>query len=147
MTGTPTPDTQFVTSTQQQLLASQIYVTPQGQAQQTLATALGNGVETISISGVSANATLGVLPANAVIQWVMLRETAGHTVSVSLGTAAAGAQILAATSITASTLVSEQQAGLAEYWFSATAAQTVYIASASWGSGVINATVAYVVGP
>jgi hypothetical protein len=86
-----------------------------------------------------ANGALDTIPANAIIIAVTLRETAGHNVSVSLGTSPGGAQILGATAVAANSIV-PVSAFLLQAW---TAPQTVYVASAAWGSASVVATIWY----
>lgn len=153
MTGTPTPDTPFLTGlTGQQLFASQIYVTPTGGGQQTLANALAGGggaspLPAIVVPAVTANAALGTLPANAIIQWVIFRETAGQSVNVGIGTSSGGTQVLTAQSVPANGTLTVATTGLTENWFSATLTQLLFLTSASWGGASINCSVAYVIGP
>jgi hypothetical protein len=151
MAGTPTPDTFFVTGlTQQQLLASQIYVTPTGGTQTTLAQALANGANgglTLSGSGFTANAAIGTLPANAIITSIIFRETAGVGVNVSLGTTSGGTQVLSAQAVAASGTLTLLATAFTENWFSAVATQLLYLNSASWGGASINVQLVYVIGP
>lgn len=81
------------------------------------------------------------IPAGSQIVAVQFLETAGFTVSVSLGTASGGAQILAAVSVTANDILPVPDSNLLLLTWKT--AQTVFIHSASWGGASINATIWY----
>lgn len=89
----------------------------------------------------TANGQLGTVPANAMLLGATLRETAGHSVNVSLGTASGGAQILAATTVGASAIVPVPAISmLLQAW---TAAQNVFVASTAWGSANVTVNLWY----
>jgi hypothetical protein len=98
---------------------------------------------THTLTGVfTANGTLGILPAHAMLIGATLLETAGHAVSVSLGTAAGGAQVLAATPVAASGIAAAPASAMLILAWVAT--QTLFVASAAWGGASVTATVWYV---
>ena len=90
----------------------------------------------------TANGTLGTVPADAMLVGCRFKETANHTVLVSLGTGAGGAQVLAAVSVGALLEVPiNGPSMLLQAW---TADQSIFVASAAWNSASINATCWYV---
>jgi hypothetical protein len=101
----------------------------------------------LRLLGATANASIGSLPPNAIITGILLRETAGHNVTVSVGSTSGGSNILASGAVPASGTLSVPMSALAANWFSASSAQTVFIASASWGSAAVNIAVLYQIGP
>lgn len=106
------------------------------------------GTITLSISGVTANGQLGTLPANGFLgPMLLLRETAGHAVSVSIGTTLGGSDVLTAQPVPPSGTFTVAIGAFSKGWFSATATQALYLTSASWGGASINATLYYAVGP
>lgn len=96
----------------------------------------------LKLSGVfTANGTLGIIPADAMILAAMFRETAGHTVSVSLGSTVGGAEVLAATSVTANGIKPINGSVFSlQSW---TADQDIFVASAAWNGASITASVWY----
>jgi hypothetical protein len=95
------------------------------------------------ISGIfTANGTLGTIPADAMIIAVTLEETAGHAVSISLGTASGGAQVLTAAPVGANGIVPVPAESLLLQAF--TASQSIFVASGSWGSASVTVTLWYV---
>ena len=103
----------------------------------------------ITATAIVANAQLGTvsLPANAVILYALFRETAGHNVSVGLGTTSGGTDVLGAQAVTASKSLNVPAATFSKDWFSAGSAQAIYVTSASWGSASINVFLVYQIGP
>jgi hypothetical protein len=106
--------------------------------------ALSGTAQSIKLSGITANTQLGSLPASAGILSLFLRETAGVTVSISLGTTLGASDILPPQVVIAnSALVINTSDILLKAWFSAGAAQAIYVTSASWGGASINAVLNY----
>lgn len=89
----------------------------------------------------TANGTLGTVPAGSIIIAATLQETAGHAVNVSLGTASGGAQVLAASAVPGSDILPIPQSNL--LLMAWTSNQSIFVASASWGSASVTATVWY----
>ena len=116
-----------------------------GAAGATGPTGPGGTFTQISATALVANAAVGSLPANAVIQFAVLRETAGFNVSVSLGSTLGGSDVLAPVAVPASTALMVPVTSFLEVWFSASSTQIIYATSASWGSASVNVTLAYVV--
>jgi hypothetical protein len=110
-------------------------------------------VQTLAVAanaqvGLISGSTYAVLPKNATIQAITLRETAGNAVTLSIGTSSGGAQIVSAYALSASTSVTIGQASatMLASWFSASSTQAIYISSALWNSASVNVTVYYQVG-
>jgi hypothetical protein len=100
------------------------------------------GSGAIKLTGVfTANGTLGTIPANAQILAAQFIETAGHAVSVSLGTTSGGAQILSAFTVGANAIVPIPDSSLLlQAWI---ANQSIFVASGAWGLASITASVWY----
>jgi hypothetical protein len=75
-----------------------------------------------------------------------LRETAGHAVTVGIGSSSGATDVLPPYAITASTGVPFGSGTFAEGWFSSGSTQALFLTSASWGSASINAEVFYLPG-
>lgn len=114
----------------------------------------GEGSASLSASAVVSNATgaLGSLPPGAYILRLLMRETAGHSVNVTVGTTSGASDV--APTIAAGTLTVPANGTLLvdvgsflKSWFSSTATQAIWLASASWGSASVNAQLDYEVGP
>jgi hypothetical protein len=103
----------------------------------------------LKASAITANAQLSSqsLPINAVVLYAIIRETAGHVVSVALGTTSGGSDVMSAVSVPASGVAMVTALSFAKLWFSASAAQAVYVTSASWGSASVNIELVYQAGP
>ena len=103
----------------------------------------GGGATINKISAVfTSNGSFATqIPAGAIITNALLTETAGHNVSVSLGTSSGGAHIFGATQVNASDDLPIPASALRLLAW--TAAQTVYVASASWGGASVTATIWY----
>lgn len=103
----------------------------------------------LSGTGIAFNQQLSnsSLPANGSLLRLLLRETAGHAVSVSLGTTIGGSDILSAGFVPASGTLTVDITAFSAGWFSSTLAQQIFITSASWGSASVNAQLDYEVGP
>lgn len=98
-----------------------------------------SGSATIRGTFTSNGSIAAALPANTVLGPCLFHETAGNPVSVSLGTAAGGTQIMAATPIPASSNVVVNGPSLAlQSW---TSQQTVFVASPSWGTPAASVSV------
>jgi hypothetical protein len=96
-------------------------------------------------SSVTANASIGSGPARAFIFFITLSETAGHAVTLNLGTTLGASNVASGLYVPAngSLLVTAQ--ALSSAWFAS--AQPLYVSSASWGGAVINEQTEYLVGP
>lgn len=107
------------------------------------------GIVTLQLaaSAIGANGLVGTLPANAYILYATFRETSGHAVNVGLGTSAGAFDVLAPLAISASATRTAATDDLAANWFSSSATQAIFANSASWGSAVVNVSIAYQVGP
>lgn len=86
------------------------------------------------------------LPANAVILYGMVGETAGHAGTIAIGSTSGGADVMPATAVPASgfTLLNAEQFNL--IWFSRSATQQLYLMPAGTGA-VFNITLIYRIGP
>ena len=90
----------------------------------------------------SADGSVGSIPAKAMITGVTLLEVNGHSVTVSLGQTAGAADVLGATSVGASGIVPVPASSLSlQAW---TASQTIFVHSASWGSAAVTVSIWYV---
>lgn len=120
---------------------------------QDIANLAGAGEAPLTAVAVTSNATggLGSLPANRYLLRLLARETAGHSVVVTLGTTSGGSDVAPSDSLTltvpASGTLTVDLSGFLKNWFSATAAQALFLASASWGGASVNAQLDYEVGP
>jgi hypothetical protein len=104
----------------------------------------------LTATGVTGNAQLGSvnLPANAFILYALVRETAGHAVNLSVGSTNGGTDVTGSpATVPASGAVEITSAGFSKVWFSSSAAQTLYLSSASWNSASINIYLVYQIGP
>jgi len=107
----------------------------------------------LSKTDIVSNATglLETIPPNAFLLRLLLRETAGHSVVVTLGTTSGGSNVAPAAGITltvpANGTLTVDLTGFLINWFSATAAQALFLASASWGGASVNAQLDFEVGP
>ncbi len=90
---------------------------------------------------ITANATMGTVPARAIISAITLEETAGHMVSISIGTTSGGSDIMGATSVSANALIPIPSIVLLLMAWKAD--QPIFINSASWSSASITATLWY----
>ena len=99
--------------------------------------------------GITSNNQIGSspLPANAVILYAVFRETAGHSIDVSLGSTNGGSDVMSALAIPPNGTLTVGVSGLTNNWFSLTEAQDVYIASASWTGASVNVLLIYIAGP
>lgn len=112
------------------------------------------GVAPLIVTGISSNATglLGSVAANGFMLRVLLRNTTAIAVNITVGTTSGGSDV--APNAGAGTLTVPASGALLvdigsflKGWFSATAAQPVWLASASWGGAVLNAQLDYEKGP
>lgn len=102
-------------------------------------------INTIKVVATS-NATVGTLPANAFILWSTENETAGHNVTVTLGTTSGASDV----TVTPFTLSANKGTvtPVTSYtlnWFSLASTQTIFISSSSWNSASVNISIFYVV--
>jgi hypothetical protein len=139
------PDTYLIASPEfNPVAAGAVLITVNG-VQTTLAAllAVSTGANMLAVTGVTANGALGTLPANAFPLYAFLRETAGIGVNVGIGSTSGGADVVAATAVPASGTLTIPITSFLKDWFSATAAQGLFLSSASWGGASINATLVY----
>lgn len=101
----------------------------------------------ITSTAVTANATVGTLPANATILYAIARETAGHNVTVSLGTTSGATDVATPLTLTANTSSYLPATSIDKNWFSAGSTQAIFIDSPAWSSASVNISIYYVVGP
>jgi hypothetical protein len=104
------------------------------------------GGATLTATGVTANASFGTLPANGFLLFALFRETAGHTISVGIGTTSGATDVLAAQTVPASGTLTVPITVFSLGWFSASLTQTLFLSSASWGGATINVSFVYQVG-
>lgn len=95
----------------------------------------------------TANGSVGTLPANGQVLFAVFRETAGHAVNVSLGTTSGGSDVMPAVSVPASGTVTAIVGTIIQNWFSASSTQAIFANSASWGSASVNVELLYATGP
>lgn len=89
----------------------------------------------------TADGQIATIPASAMIIAMTLQETAGHNVTVTLGTTSGGSQLLGSTVVNASSILPIPAAALLlQAWV---ANQNIFIHSAAWSSAQIIATVWY----
>lgn len=106
---------------------------------------------TLLVAGITSNASgaLGLLPPSGYILRLLLHETAGHQVAVTVGTTSGGgdvAPVSGSSIVPAFGTLTIDVTNLIN-WFSATAAQALFLASASWGGASISAKLDFEVGP
>jgi len=134
----------------QEVFSDDLLVTPTGGTQGRLADKLGMGAgTTLRATAVTSNATgaLGTLPANAFPLYALLRETAGHGVTLGIGTSSGASDVATGLVVPASGTLTVPITSFILAWFSATATQALFLSSASWGGASINATLVYQIGP
>jgi len=95
----------------------------------------------------TANGQLGTLPVDGVIAFLVLRETAGHAVSVGVGSSSGATDVLTPQSVAANGALMIPINAFSVAWFSAVSSQVLYLTSSSWGGASINAALFYVSGP
>lgn len=107
----------------------------------------GTGTTNLSTLAATSNSQIsaGTLPANSFLLRLLLHETAGHAVNISLGTTSGASDVLAAQSLSANGTLIIDIAGFDIRWFSGS--QAIFITSASWGSASVNAQLDYEVAP
>lgn len=113
----------------------------------------GPNLFSVSIVGLTANSTAAnspILPAGAVIQSIVIQETAGQIVTggLDIGTAAAGAQVVAAVACGASCWKAIPAASILLFTFPATGTPVqqslFFTAHTNWTDGAtVNATIFY----
>lgn len=95
----------------------------------------------LQASGVTANTAFPTaLPANGVILYAVLQETAGVAVNVSIGSTSGGADVMPAWPVPANGVTVVPVDEFLDVWFSATVPETLYVNSSSWGGASINCT-------
>jgi len=98
-------------------------------------------------NNVTSNGQLGTLPVDGVIAFLVLRETAGQAVSVGIGSSSGTTDVLSPQQVAASSALMIPIPAFSAAWFSASAAQVLYLTSSAWGGASINASLFYVNGP
>lgn len=106
---------------------------------------VGNSL--ITSSAIATDATVGSVPINATIIYAIARETAGHNVTISLGSTSGASDVLTSVALTANTSTMIPITSFTKSWFSSGSTQSLFIDSASWGSASVNISIYYVVGP
>lgn len=101
----------------------------------------------LSVSAVTANTTLGTLPANAFVLYALFRETAGTTVSVGIGSTSGATDVLGAVQLFASTTLNISAQAFPTGWFSSSATQALFLSSSNWNGASVNVALVYIVGP
>jgi hypothetical protein len=94
--------------------------------------------------GITANDSSIILPASAHIMQIVLKETAGNSITggLDIGTAAAGAQIVSALAVSGNDFKAVFDAALLLRVFAA--AQTIFIAAhTGWNSASLNVNIIY----
>lgn len=113
--------------------------------------AFAGKVDSTVLSGAAitsnASGALGQLPANAFLLFALIRETAGHAVSVAIGTTSGGSDVMSAVAVPSSGTTTATTAAFTKVWFSSGAPQNLFLSSASWGGASINITLVYQIGP
>jgi hypothetical protein len=109
----------------------------------------GGSITQLNASAIVANGQLGstALPANNVLLYAILRETAGHAVNIALGTTSGATDVMPTVTVPASGVIEVSTLGFAKVWFSAGSTQSIYVTSASWGSASLNIDLVYQAGP
>lgn len=105
------------------------------------------GPSAITTTAITSNSSMGTLPANGFILYALLRETAGHNATVSIGTTSGGADVLSAQLVPASGTLTVPITVFTVGWFSAVSTQALFLSSTSWGGASVNITLDYQVGP
>lgn len=130
----------------------QMWLTPSGLYYESQGVTIGplgsnNGASALTATTVTANAQLGVLPASGYVLFALFHETAGHNVSVGIGTSSGTTNVLPPQAVPANGTLTVAITGFSLGWFSASAPQTLFLSSASWGSAAISAELDYKIGP
>jgi Collagen triple helix repeat (20 copies) len=103
----------------------------------------GSQVVAIPTAGVVANSSIATIPANSMVVGITLTETAGHAVTVSVGSTPGAQDLVLPFPIAANGIVSISPLSMARAAW--TAAQGLNVASAAWGGASLNAKVWYAV--
>ena len=93
------------------------------------------------VTGISVNGAAGVVPVNRKVRAIYIQNTTANAVTggVNIGTTSGASDIASAVAVGANGLVTINAGGLSKQWFSATAAQTVFISDVSaWNSASLN---------
>lgn len=109
----------------------------------------GGGAQSgsVVVSAATVNRSLGSLPPGSYILRLLCRETAGHAVNLSVGTAVGLSDVLAPQLISASGALMVPGEDFLVSWFSATLPQSLFLTSANWNSASLNVSLIYQVGP
>jgi hypothetical protein len=111
------------------------------------ATGPQGSISELSTTALTANSTPFTLPANGVIHYVIFRETAGHNISVGLGTSSGSNDLMSVQAVTGHSVCYAMPQQMNDVWLSATNTTPLYINSGNWGSASINVKIGYTVGP
>ena len=104
--------------------------------------AAGSGaVQSVLAAGVAANASIATLPIGSVILSVSVSETAGHAVTLTIGTTAGAADVMPAVAVAANQLLTITQLSFTKLAFAAP--QALFLNSAAWGGAQVNVKVWY----
>lgn len=106
-----------------------------------------NGTGQFTPTGVIANTSLGTLQAKAYILQAFFRETAGHVVSVAIGTTSGASDVLAAQTVPPSGTLTASITAFSKGWFSATQPQALFLTFSNGTGFAINAELDWKVGP
>lgn len=106
-----------------------------------------NGAErAIIVSGVTAQAQIGTLPASAVIRHIIAQETSGHAVTGGLkwGSTAGGTDIVSGMNVASSGYTVATDASIAKRIFGSSTAAALWVdAVTAWNSANVTVTVIY----
>jgi hypothetical protein len=105
---------------------------------------LQNGVPVVTgggpslyVAGITANASLGTLPADGFLGPILiLEETAGQPTSVSIGTTSGASDVLSAQTITALGSKTVPISTFSKGWFSPSATQALFLTTTGGGSSI-----------
>ena len=103
----------------------------------------GSQVVSVPTAGVTANSAIGTIPAGSMVVGITLTETAGHAVTVSIGSTPGAADLVLPFLIAANGIVSISPLSMAKAAW--TAAQGLNVASTAWGGASLNAKVWYAI--
>ena len=100
--------------------------------------AAGGPGTSLTITGAKANILFGVVPANAYLLVLYLREGLGQNVSVAIGTTLGGSDVMSAQPVSGGGTLTVNPFQ-SPNWFSATAAQALYLTFSNGSGFSINA--------
>ena len=103
----------------------------------------GSQVIAVPTAGVTANSGIGTIPAGSMVVGITLTETAGHAVTVSIGSTPGAQDLVLPFLIAANGIVSISPLSMARAAW--TTAQGLNVASTAWGGASLNAKVWYAI--